>query len=401
MGKTLLEMAQRGVGCNRLPLFVPVGPGAREGLVATQDLTCISDFVLIESQALPTPLVVARYLLMGDWPCEFMAWAQKTDRVSTGSNPCLSTRPYSKQRVQALASLLHTPDVVEAIADDMEVYVDIGISLSTPARLLKAIPCERGLRGVNSTLQAVRSISLPSADHVLVLLGGVDVVSVDLGRQSTTVPVATVLRRLVEQYPGFRNRVEPFPTFHCNSISSAGAETTVEDLTAMFYNDVQQLLLYIRQWRNIETTRPDPFAVEVLCTQLLRVPDFDRPRVVPVQYSPWRRRSVRVASGRMTQDGFTRALQRGIQLTQFERRGPLRMIPWAEHRALVLEAQLAPPESRTTAPSQLILVHVEEDESLVLGPLCPPMRQKTLPLCETMGIFANKVQVESIEENMR
>ena len=77
------------------------------------------------------------------------------------------------------------------------------------------------------------------------------------------------------------------------------------------------------------------------------------------------------------------------------------MIPWAEHRALVLEAQLAPPESRTTAPSQLILVHVEEDESLVLGPLCPPMRQKTLPLCETMGIFANKVQVESIEENMR
>ena len=102
----------------------------------------------------------------------FMAWAQKTDRVSTGSNPCLSTRPYSKQRVQALASLLHTPDVVEAIADDMEVYVDIGISLSTPARLLKAIPCERGLRGVNSTLQAVRSMSLPSADHVLVLLGG-------------------------------------------------------------------------------------------------------------------------------------------------------------------------------------------------------------------------------------
>ena len=76
--------------------------------MATQDLTCISDFVLIESQALPTPLVVARYLLMGDWPCEFMAWAQKTDPREHRSNPCLSSA-LLKQRVQALASLLHTP----------------------------------------------------------------------------------------------------------------------------------------------------------------------------------------------------------------------------------------------------------------------------------------------------
>jgi hypothetical protein len=404
VGGGLEDLTAQGMGCNGSPLFVPLGPDARSGWVVAQDCASQSEMVLLTSPALRAPLAVSKYLLGGDsWPASFTTWARQTGRLPEGERPCVSSQPFSKQRVRALVALLYDEAETQSAMQSLEVWVDLGISVTTPARLGAASQFfGQGWHAIKQVLQSQQLRSGRAARRCLVLVGAELALEVDMGRAQAPYAVREVHRRLREQHPTL-GAVQPFPVCRCNSSTTLPPpDLTAEEVSAVFFNDLSQLLLYARHFRLTKTTRAEPYTVELLCEELLRLPDYERPTVVPVLSSAWDRCSVRAARSSQSDGAFARSLRRAARLAQVQH-SAVRAVPWGSEAALLLESK---PETSQVGGalvgrSQLDLVHLEADGTLALGRLCPAMQRRSTSLCESMVLFASAAAAEAIEAELQ
>lgn len=406
VGQNLCHASAQGVGCGMLPLFVPMGTSPDDSVLVHQDLTCVSESLLIVSPELTSPLSIQKFLLTADWPDSFLKWASNTQRLPSGVNPSMTTEPCSSDRLEAILQLYFAPDHVVRIMASMQVFVDLGIALTTEARLAAAPrQSQRGLAHITSLLSLLRSVKPESSHHCLVVIASGECLQVDLSKEIAPASVHTVAQCLRRQHPHIPAHIVPMVNLRTNSLPSlrSPADVTIVDTTTAFYNDLQQLRLYMQTYRLKSTTRRQPYSLELLCTEMLAVPDWNRPNIVVFNEHAWDRRPVLMADGSMSTGVLTSRLHLATSLLG-KLPDSMRVVPWGGERCLLMETKHRDGMGKRNPAmgrSAFALLRVDADGLITYGHLCPCIQKRSTFMLENMVTFATPRQADKMLSYLR